>query len=708
MRKFHYDQLFPIVLSIVAFYILAGFALINPSNIQWIPTGDPTINFISWDFYRYSDWTFPIGLNPDYGYLVSSSIVYSDLIPIMAIPFKLVSKYLSIPFQYLGLWHLICFILQALIAWKIFDLYSKDITIKILCSGILLFAPPFTTLLNITAGLQSHFLILGSFLILLDSNINNTRRYLFWMLLILSALCIQFYLFVMVLGMYFADLLQSVCASKSEKLSSALIKLSSIVIFVGIVAWQIGYFEVSTIDAVANGYGDISNKFNPLSFVLDTKLSYIQSTLPELVRHEDASANFLGTGMILGLIVVFTRFKEAKLTTANAIKKNKYLFLMLIFFMLIAITNKVSIGKLYFEFFLPDFILSKVSILRSSTRMFWPFFYAIYLAILILIIRLFTKKVALMVLAIILVTQIVDTSIWWVPMRQQITKPQRSPFEGKLSSPFWSFVPQMYKKIVRIPTLKYEVTWEILGKFSAEHHLKTNIVMLNRPNASKINLANSHLNYLLSNGAYEKDTLYILGDDLAIPARANLNLKSDLLAQIDGFTVIAPNWLQCEACPQIQPLFDESVKTPITLLNIPIKFSKNSEGTKFLLNIDSLNKIGYGWSFPESWGVWSEGHKAKLILPFPANALPQVLELRLKSISTKQVEIFCNGVPQKTIVLSPNKETLVDISLNSTEFENSNYASIEIRSPDFSSPKKLGLGDDSRPIGVGLISATFH
>ena len=75
----------PIGIGIICFLMVAGHEILNPKFVNWIHGSDPLKDYIGWAFYRNGPWTFPVGLNPKYGMEISSSIMYSDSIPIMAI-----------------------------------------------------------------------------------------------------------------------------------------------------------------------------------------------------------------------------------------------------------------------------------------------------------------------------------------------------------------------------------------------------------------------------------------------------------------------------------------------------------------------------------------------------------------------------------------------------------------------------------------------
>ena len=102
IQKRDLSFLYPLLLGAIAFFIVVGFEPLNPINAGWILGRlDPTQHYLGWLFYRNSEWTFPIGLNPLFGQDLSSSIVYSDSIPLLAIPFKLLGPILPERFHYL-------------------------------------------------------------------------------------------------------------------------------------------------------------------------------------------------------------------------------------------------------------------------------------------------------------------------------------------------------------------------------------------------------------------------------------------------------------------------------------------------------------------------------------------------------------------------------------------------------------------------------
>lgn len=117
-----------VILGIISFAILIGLNTANPSNSEWLMAGfDTPTYFLSWEFFRSSPfWQFQLGANPNYGMDISSSIVFSDSLPLLALFFKILNPILPHQFQYNGLWLLGCFILQGYYSNKLLGVFIDD------------------------------------------------------------------------------------------------------------------------------------------------------------------------------------------------------------------------------------------------------------------------------------------------------------------------------------------------------------------------------------------------------------------------------------------------------------------------------------------------------------------------------------------------------------------------------------------------------
>ena len=113
--------------------------------------------------------------------------------------------------------------------------------------------------------------------------------------------------------------------------------------------------------------------------------------------------------------------------------------------------------------------------------------------------------------------------------------------------------------------------------------------------------------------------------------------------------------------------------------------------------------IRSGFCYPEEWGTWITDKEA--ILEFNLPYIPQNLYMKLSfSIFTakgkhkQHIDIFFNDqLVFSKDYLQDSDEVVVDIS-GLAKHENK----LQIRSKDIVSPKQLGIGEDIRPLSIGL------
>ena len=370
----------PIILSICAFLLIIGPNALIPTNIAWLASGDPAQHYLGWAFYRLSSWTNPIGLNPNYGMDISSSIVYSDSIPLMAILLKPFSAWLPATFQYLGFWALLCFVLQGYFAYLLLGRITKEPVLKMLGASFFIFAPAFLWRLGVHAAYASHFLILAALtLVFLTTDVAfKTKNALAWIALICAALLISFYLFVMVLVLYIASIAQAIKIenlSLSGKKWISLIPLNiTLIALLLLLFYQAGYFVVTSISTGNYGIGRI----NLLSIIDPDTWSYVLPNLKDVPDPFEPNARifesfvYLGLGTIIaGLFTLYAVFK-GRVSFKPLAKRYVYLVIALIALALFAISNNVAIGPWGFSIPISEGLRNGASILRASARLFWP------------------------------------------------------------------------------------------------------------------------------------------------------------------------------------------------------------------------------------------------------------------------------------------------------------------------------------------------
>ena len=229
--------IYPILLGVAAFLLVVGPRPLDPTNLGWLVGWDPSQEYFGWAIFKNSPWTFPIGLNPNYGLEISSSIVYSDSIPILAILFKLFAVILPRDFQFFGFWNLTCFILQAVFAWKLISLVTQEKWTILFAAGLFVFSPILFWKIPTNSSLVSQFLVVWA--IYLSFSKNEKYLGLKWIGLLALSECIFFYIFAMIFALWLASLFDRLIVRKSLSIKSSVLELLVALGVIFFVGWQV-------------------------------------------------------------------------------------------------------------------------------------------------------------------------------------------------------------------------------------------------------------------------------------------------------------------------------------------------------------------------------------------------------------------------------------------------------------------------------------
>jgi len=79
--------------GLLIFFLVADVSILDHNNIEWlIGRGDAETHFIGTAYFLKDQWRFPPGINPNYGLENSSSLVYTDSIPLWSLLAKLINS----------------------------------------------------------------------------------------------------------------------------------------------------------------------------------------------------------------------------------------------------------------------------------------------------------------------------------------------------------------------------------------------------------------------------------------------------------------------------------------------------------------------------------------------------------------------------------------------------------------------------------------
>ena len=161
---------------------------------------------------------------------------------------------------------------------------------------------------------------------------------------------------------------------------------------------------------------------------------------------------------------------------------------------------------------------------------------------------------------------------------------------------------------------------------------------------------------------------------------------------------------------QPKPFWDEATAAPASVypLGSTIDFSAAGTGEAYTRE---------GWSTPEPWGRWSTGKQASLrfkLKPALAAGAEVKVEMRVSAFVTgrnpeQRVDVEANGslVKQLLFTTATGGDKPHDESFTVTPGPDGELKLV-LRTPDATSPAKLGVSGDTRKLGIGLVSLSIH
>lgn len=547
--------LIALAFGIIDAVLLLGWRQIDPRSISWLK-GDAACYQIGWEFLRHQNWTFPPVWLAHLNYPFGVSAAYLDVIPIVAVPLRLVTSILPTHFQYLGAYALVCLVLQCYFGMKLLSCFTTD-RILILIGGLFFLDSPIL-LFRVFAGhfsLCSHWLIVAAiYFYFRPVKPSSLAAYLapFALLAAVSA-GITPYLAIMVQLLGFAALFRiglenstgdAGCTTLPGVEASVLPRLfhrSRIIwaaILIGSTAMSLVFFGFVIFGgspALADkGYGMFS--MNLLSPIAALGLS----SFPDLIHvfpNQNEGYNYLGAGVVLlGTIsMVRHRASLSKIWSPSL----RPLVILSAILALLALSVRVTAGQTVL-FILPvsPQLFHLLAIFRASGRFFWPVWYLLMTGAIVggaLTMRGQRSRRAILAAA--LAVQLFDI----LPLRASVMARAGVDIRDPLVAPEWMVVAHAYRHLVILPARQCNAavtpanaeSWPFFASFAARHGLTLNSVYAARISSKDEELNCTVLPRDVAAGRVRRDTAYVLSDELAgLAAGHGLHCE-----RLDGFQV---------------------------------------------------------------------------------------------------------------------------------------------------------------------------
>ncbi len=496
----------------VAFASSLGLVLADPRRYEWLLRGDWAVHFLGWHLFRRGPWTWPLGASPLLGWPVGTSVGLTDSLPVFAIPFKMIDRLIQSDFQYIGLWLLLCFVLQGVFGALLMRLATPRPALQVLGATLFVMSP---VLLWRTGhpALTAHWLLLAGLWLYFRTGAErpSTTSLVAWIVVAGVAAGTHPYLAFMTLMLAGAAHARQIVVDPSNALR-VIAYGGMVVTCAGLVLWQSGYFVVEGADGLqVGGFGNYS--MNLLAPIMPMQSSRVFGHGPfsyaTLGQYEGYA--YLGAGLLLlGAFALTVALVQLARPRAGAFRGWQHVPFVVtcMLLTLLALSPTVTMGSRTLFTYDPHW-WGPLSVFRASGRMFWPVYYAMAFAILTAVARLdFKRGLPLMLVAVLL--QGADLSDTYRGLQQVRLFRARNELESR----FWQVVPRHYRRLTLLPTnicaTSGFVEYLQFSLVAGRHGLSINAGTAARYDVREVMTYCNSLSDELRSGTISSDDLYVL------------------------------------------------------------------------------------------------------------------------------------------------------------------------------------------------------
>jgi hypothetical protein len=682
--------------------LLIGFRSIDVSSLDWLK-GDNADAYLGAAFLGLDPvWHFPLSQTAKLGFPFGVSVAYLDAIPIVAVVFKAFQPLLPDPFQYCGLYTLLCIALQGYFGAALGHRLSGGNVLYTLLSGVMFMLTPALTLrLGGHIALSSHWLILAALNEHLRLTRTDNRSLLGYYGVLALAGGINPYFSLMCLILFAATLLQLVLARRVS-LVGALLAGSAGVALTGAMLVIFGFIVSASANSYSGGgYGfysfNLSSPINPAPWA-----SMILPSWPLARSGQYEGFNYLGVGVmtlaIVGIVCLGLR-------STRLLVQHIPLILACLLLTALAASNVLTFGP--FELVtvpLPARVVDLLSAYRASGRLFWPVVYVITIFGLAACYRVLGRRVAIVVLALCVCLQYFDSA----SVRAHVVNFSRQQVSSPFTSDAWRTLGRDHEALVVIPSWQchspdrptpggQEQGHWYFGRIAIEQKLALNSYYSGRSSPAESVRHCLDLPQMIASGELTPKTAYVL-DDIAL---ASFESNSHRCSKIDGVNLCR---VTAETTsPQPPRQIDPSLGLPVEATGRPVSIGDiKPPGLGFLA----------GWHAIEpGLGAWTSHRNARLALAVAGHGGPVRVDMHARSI-------LVDGENNYRILQGATsvKEGRVSGTGPLTSFDTSftvvpdaaGVVMLTIQADKVRTPSSLGINADRRPLGLLLERISIH
>jgi hypothetical protein len=426
------------VLGALIVFWVASPRFIDPREVAWALHGDWQVHFLGWQFFRHEPWQWPPGAIQSMLEPIGTALGYTDSIPLAAFLLKPIQNWLPNPFQYLGLWFLVCFVLQGWFGARVISTWTERMLLQVLGAMFFVFFPPFASRIAHPALCAQWLLLWALWLnwrsappLVCDARDHATLG-------LVSAL-VHPYLSVMTFALLVAAAARRWLSAERRSVSVA-VPLLLTVASIGLGWWASGLFTFSSTDDLKAL--DAVYSMNLVSIVNPGEYSSLLSRI-EVVSLSQFGEGFqyFGVGvhaLCIAAIVIAVRRRSWRTSALP-------LTIVLVCCAVYSVLPQVAIGRRVLLDISSDNAV--FAVFRSTGRFFWPVGYTVLAAALGVVARELSFRAAAVILAGTFALQLYDLHDWWLRMHDGSRAPSLYALDTRFNAPEWGKLLPRYRRI---------------------------------------------------------------------------------------------------------------------------------------------------------------------------------------------------------------------------------------------------------------------
>jgi hypothetical protein len=686
-------------IGLLAFMIVFGPGHLVGTSSHWdMPLQDSRAYLMGYRYFLHEPWHWPVFVTHTMNVPYTKSIAFTDSIPLWALINKSIATVVP-PWgtfterAYLGLWYGVVWIAQPCLGVACLRTLGHRSWFAGLVTALFFIAVPAWTLRHVHASLSAHFLLLWALLLYLKSTVGGaapSRKLRIAQLAQLGvSAMINPYHAVFSFGLFLASVVHT------RRLVPIALWAPAGIAAIGIAAWFAGYFAPEA--KLAVGGFDVASA-NALTLVMPFRSGLVGSSWwKDATGYQYEGVAFLGFGILVLLVAYLPKGRDAWPT----IKRHPFLLVLAVAAGVFSLSNHVFIGRYELvSFAVPHRFQWVAEQFRCPGRFVWVPMYVLIVFVLHRSLTRFTAGWQRAIVVGLALLQLIDVTGDWRVYRENTTgaKPTYVKVEA------WRPLVHAHRAVYVLPS--YDC---VLDGTPSVDQVSLDIQFLASEKAIPINgVYSARPTRDCQRDAAALMSLTPADDTLYVVLRRVLTVSErlELLGASCGEFEFG------RACSRNAAAIEQAIAagglTPVKRADLP----SVAVSTKLML-ADPATAAGLdaGWSYPETWGRWTDGPGArlefKLIGDIPAEP-SLVISLATPLCGARKsadVDVLLDTVPLGTLHFDgatndPNRARVLPI--RDPKVFHGSAVLLELVPHDVRRPNDIACNADTRHLGASV------